>query len=152
MGRKRRKSQYWYGKWQRSILPILIVTSNPKGPENAIDLDQIQISQGFCHINYRVEAVRHLNNHGFKDVKFREQYYQIPSKCPRCREEGKATFSLDGRIRSKKWVDRAPPIQLNYHHGSKKHYVGTWKNGNVHLSPNVESFESLLMNSKTFEN
>jgi len=133
-----------YGHFQSAELPIRGVTSNPKGPENAIGLDQIQISHGFCHVDYLNEAIMNLHNHGFKNVQYHTQHQKLTSKCPKCRKEGKATFSLDNRTRSKKWVGRALPIQLNYYHGTQKHYIGTWKNGSIHRSPSVDSFESVM--------
>jgi len=148
LGRKRTKSQYAGDRWQRSLLPIMGVSSNPKGPDDAIGLDQIQISQGFCHPDYRNEAIRELHNNDFKNVQFQTQYQMITAKCPKCRHEGKAIFSLDLRKRSKKWIERATPILLHYYHGSQRHYVGTWKNGQIYRSRNVEPFENLLRDLK----
>ena len=152
MGRKRTKSQYAGDRWQYSLLPIMRVSSNPEGPDDAIGLDQIQISQGFCHPDNLNEAIRELHNNDLKNIQFQTQHQMITAKCPKCKQEGKATFSLDPRKRSKKWIERATPILLHYYHGSKKHYIGTWKNFQIHRSPNVESFENILKKSMKFLN
>ena len=64
--------------------------------------------------------------------------------CQMCKKPGKATISLDPRKRSEKWIDRTTPILIHYYHGTEKHYIGTWKNGSIHRSPSVDSFESVM--------
>ncbi len=144
MARKRRKSQSMFGRHQSSEVPFYVITSNPKGPENAIGLEKIQISLGLCHEDHLVECIRELHEDGFKNVQYRKMSQMLTDKCPKCKKPGKATISLDRRERSKKWIDRATPILIHYHHGTKKHYIGTWKNGSIHRSPSVDSFESVM--------
>jgi len=144
LARKRRKSQSLFGRYQNSEIPVYVISSTPKGPKNAVGLEKTQISQGFCHEDHLVDCIRELHDAGFKNVQSRKMSQMLTDKCPLCKKPGKATISLDPRIRSKKWIERKTPILIHYYHGTEKHYIGTWKNGSIHRSPSVDSFVSVM--------